>query len=185
MNAQLIQGLGLLMLAYAAVFLAAGDYHFFGLPSVRVDLLPVLMVYAGLNAGWIACSAVALVAGLGFDALSANPLAISVMPLFLVAFGLKWQRELILREDAYAQFVLGGLASAAVPLAVVLLLLAIGQKPLLGWGLIPIWLVKSLVAAVCAPLIFWFFNKLNRAFSYPLMAETSFRPDREIKRGRA
>ena len=33
-------------------------------------------------------------------------------------------------------------------------------------------------------LCFFLFNRFNRAFSYQPQAETSFRPDREIKRDR-
>ena len=50
-----------------------------------------------------------------FDSLSANPLGVSVLPLFLVGFLIYRQRELILRDQPFAQFVLGLGASAAVP----------------------------------------------------------------------
>ena len=107
------------ILILAAAFLAV-----FGeatLPVLRhwlgaqVDLLPVLMVYAALNADMATVSLLAVLGGLWFDALSANPLGISILPLFAVGFLISFRRDLILRELAFAQFVLGTTASATPP----------------------------------------------------------------------
>ena len=43
--------------------------------------------------------------GLWFDSLSANPLGVSVLPLFLVGLAIHLNRELILRDQAFAQVV--------------------------------------------------------------------------------
>ena len=80
--------------------------------SAQVDLLPVLMVYAALSTDIMTISLLAIFGGLWFDALSANPTGVSILPLFAVGFVIYLRRELILRESPFAQFVLGDIASA-------------------------------------------------------------------------
>jgi rod shape-determining protein MreD len=176
------------ILILAAAFLAVFGEAAFPLLrhwlGAQVDLLPVLMVYAALNADIVTISLLAVLGGLWFDALSANPLGVSILPLFAVGFVIYLQRELILREVPFAQFVLGAVASAVVPVLSVLLLLTGGQEPLLGWGSIWQWLVMTAGGAVAAPIVFEFFNRCQHAFGYQPRTETSFRPDREIRRGR-
>jgi rod shape-determining protein MreD len=152
--------------------------------GAQVDLLPALMVYAALNVDIVTVSLLAALGGLWFDALSANPLGVSVLPLFAVGFVIYLQRELILRELPFAQFVLGAAASAVVPALVALLLLTGGQEPLLGWGSLWQWLVMTAGGAVATPILFEFFNWCRQTLGYQPRTENSFRPDREIRRGR-
>jgi hypothetical protein len=58
-------------------------------------------------------------------------------------------------------------------------------KPLLGWFSIWQWLVMAVGGALATPVWFWIFDRLLFALSYRPVNETSFRPDREIKRGRS
>ena len=155
--------------------------HWFG---AQVDLLPGLMVYAALNADIVTVSLLAGLGGLWFDALSANPLGISVLPLFAIGFVINVQRELILRELPFAQFILGAVASALAPVLGVLLLLTGGREPLLGWGSLWQWLVMTAGGAVATPIMFEFFNWCRLTLGYQPRTETSFRPDREIRRGK-
>ncbi len=176
------------ILILAAAFLAVFGEAAFPLLrhwlGAQVDLLPVLMVYAALNTDIVTVSLLALLGGMWFDALSANPLGLSSLPLFAIGFVIYLQRELILREVPFAQFVLGAVASAAAPAACVLLLLTGGQEPLLGWGSLWQWLVMTVGGAVATPIVFEFFNWCQKAFGYQPRTEPSFRPDREIRRGR-
>ena len=71
-----------------------------------------------------------------------------------------------------------------VPVLTLLLLLNADIQPLVGWFSLWQWLVVSLVGAVVTPLWFGIFDRLTRALSYRPFGETSFRPDRQIKRGR-
>ena len=151
--------------------------------GAQVDLLPVLMVYSALNTDIVTVSLLAVSGGLWFDALSANPLGISIMPLFSVGFVIYLQRELILRELPFAQLVLGAIASAITPALTILLLLTGGQEPLFGWGSIWQWLVMTAGGAVATPVVFEFFGWCRRALGYQPRVETSFRPDRVIRRG--
>ena len=178
-----LQTILILAAAFLAVFLEAAfqlPRHLFG---AQVDLLPALMIYAALNTNVVTVSLLAVLGGLWFATLSANPIGISIMPLFTVGFVIYLKRDLILRELPFAQFVLGAMASAVVPALSVLLLLTGGQEPLLGWGSIWQWLVMTAGGAVATPVIFQFFIWCRHALGYPPRVETSFRPDREIRRG--
>jgi cell shape-determining protein MreD len=142
------------------------------------------MVYAALNAEIVTLSLLAVFGGLWFDTLSANPAGVSILPLFAVGYMIWLQRDLILRELPFAQVVLGALASAIAPALSVLVLLTIGQQPLLGWGSLWQWLVMTAGGAVATPVIFVLFEWCQRALGYQPRAEPGFRPDREIQRDR-
>jgi rod shape-determining protein MreD len=169
---------------YLAVFWEAAFTGIRHLVGAQIDLLPPLMVYASLRGGLGTLSCAALLGGLLFDTLSANPLGVSVLPLFLVGFLIYRQRELILRDQPLAQFVLGLGASAAVPLTTLLLLLTTGNVPVLGWGRLWQWSVMALGGAVATPVLFQLFELFDRALNYRRAGEITFRADREIRRGR-
>jgi hypothetical protein len=176
------------ILILAAAFLAVFAEAAFQLPrqcfGAQVDLLPALMIYAALNTSIVTVSLLAALGGLWFDALSANPLGISILPLFAVGFPICLRRDLILRDLPFAQVILGAAASALVPALTVLLLLTGGQQPLLGWGSFWQWLVMAAGGAVATPVIFALFDWCQHALGYQPQTETSFRPDREIRRDR-
>lgn len=174
----------ILLAAFLAAFLEScwdPIRHLFG---AQIDLLPPLMVYSSLSCGLGTVCALSLWGGLCFDALSSNPLGITVLPLFLAGFLIYLRRELILRDQVYAQFVLGLAASAFVPLATLVMLLSGRQSPELGWGSLWQWIVMSVGGASVTPLCFWLFEGLHRSLTNWPAIEISFRPDREIKRGR-
>jgi hypothetical protein len=176
------------ILVLAAAFLAVfGEAVFPGMRNLlgaQIDLLPALMIYAALNTNIAVMALLASFGGLWFDSLSSNPLGLSILPLFAVGFPIFLQRDLILRGLPFAQLVLGGIASAVVPLLAVLLLLTAGKVPLLGWGSLWQWLVMIAGGAVATPVFFTLFNWCDHALGYQPRTETSFRPDRVILRGR-
>lgn len=176
------------ILIFAAAFLAVfGEAALPGLRHLlgaQVDLLPAIMVYAALNSNLAVVCLLAVCGGLWFDSLSANPLGVTILPLFVAGFAIFSQRDFILRKLSFAQIVLGTVASATVPVLTVLLLLTGGKAPLLGWGSLWQWIVMTAGGAVATPVIFTLFDWGNRAFGYQPRTETSFRPDREILRGR-
>lgn len=174
----------ILLAAILAVFTGGVFNGFRQLLGAQVDLLPALMVYVALSAGPPMMISVAVLGGLLFDSLSANPLGTSVLPLLGVGFLIQLRRDLILREQIYAQFVLGLLASALAPALSVLILLTLRQSPLLGWGSLWQWMVMSFGGGLATPVLFVTFGWLNRALGYQRIIETSFRPDREIRRRR-
>jgi hypothetical protein len=109
---------------------------------------------------------------------------VTVLPLFAVGLAIHLNRELILRDETLAQVVLGFSASAATPLATLLLLLTMGRAPLLGWGTLWQLVVLSVGGAIATPICFELFGWLQRTLAHRAAAESSFRPDREIRRGR-
>ena len=175
-----------LILGFA--FIAVFGESVFGAPrsllGAQIDLLPALMVYAALNADIVTISLLAVLGGVWFDSLSANPLGVTILPLFAVGFPIWLRRDLILRELPFAQLVLGAAASAAVPALCVLLLLSGGQSPSLGWGSLWQWLVMIAGGAAATPVIFALFGWCQHALGYQPQTEPSFRPDREIRRDR-
>ena len=174
----------LLLAAFLAAFLECAWDPFRHLLGAQIDFLPPLMVYASLRCGLGTVSALAVWGGLCFDALSNNPLGLSVLPLFLAGFIIHLRRGLIMREQFYAQFVLGLGACALVPLLSLVMLLSGRQSPTIGWGTLWQWIVMSVGGASLTPFCFWLFDGLHRALSHRPSFQTSFRPDREIKRGR-
>jgi rod shape-determining protein MreD len=170
--------------AFLAVFWEAAFEGFRRLLGAQLDLLPVFMVYASLYAGMTTVTLLAFLGGIWFDSLSANPLGISVLPLFLVGMAIYGARELVLRDQPFAQFVLGFAASTAAPILTLLLLFTTGYHPLSGWGTAWQLLVMGLGGACATPLCFALFGWLHGHFAHGRAGETSFRSDREIRRGR-
>ena len=184
LNMNLFNTILVLAIAFLSVFAETifdGPRRWLG---AQIDLLPVLMVFAALNTNILGISLLALFGGLWFDSLSANPLGITVLPLIVVGFPIYLRRDLILRDVPFAQIVLGGLASALVPALTLLLLLSAGRQPLLGWGTLWQWTVMISAGAILSPFIFLMLGWFNHALGYKPRTETSFRPDREIRRGR-
>jgi rod shape-determining protein MreD len=174
----------ILLTAFLAVFWEAAFHGLSHLLRAQIDFLPPLMVYASLSASLSAVTLLAVLGGLWFDSLSANPLGVTVLPLFVVGLGIHLYRELILRDQFFAQIALGFAASAMAPILTLVLLLTTGHRPLLGWGTLWQLVVMSVGGAIATPLCFEAFKLINRAFGPRQPSESSFRPDREIRRGR-
>jgi hypothetical protein len=170
--------------AFLAVFWEAAFGGLRHIVGAQVDLLPPLMVYAALCTGLGTVALVAVCGGLWFDALSANPLGVTILPLFVVGLAIHLSHELILRDRTFAQLVLGLAASAAVPLLTLLVLLSTGHAPLLGWGTLWQLVVMTAGGAVATPLCFVLFDWLKHLLVHQHALQSSFRLDREIRRGR-
>jgi cell shape-determining protein MreD len=173
-----------LVATFLAVFWAAAFQGIRHLLGAQVDLLPALMIYAALCGSLTSVCLAAGVGGLLFDSLSANPLGISILPLFVVGFATHLCRDLILRDQAFAQTVLGLAAGLAVPVLQLLLLLTSGRSPQLGWGTLWQLAVMTAGGAVATPVCFFLSDWLKKHLTHSPAFETSFRPDREIRRGR-
>ena len=174
----------LLLAAFLAVYLQSSFDLFRNLFGTQFDLLPPLMVYASLTHSILFVGAFSLCGGLLYDSLSANPLGVTVLPLFVVGLFIYFFRTLLLRERPYAQFVLGTIASVAVPVLTLLSLFTFNQNPLFGPGTVWQLLVLATFGGVVTPLLFRLLDRVSRTFNYAPLPESSFRKDREIKRGR-
>lgn len=180
----LFRSILILSFAFLAVFGEAtfsAPRHWLG---AQIDVLPALMVYAALNADIVTVSLLAVLGGIWFDSFSANPLGVSILPLFIVGFPIHLRHDLILRDLPFAQVVLGATASALVPALTLLLLLNGGKQPLIGWGSLWQWFVMTAGGAAATPIIFVLFEWLGHTLGYQQRVEMGFRPDREIQRGR-
>lgn len=171
----------ILLAAYIAVFLQAAMN---GLLGTQLDFLPALTVYASLTAGPVTVASLALCGGLWFDSLSANPLGISILPLLAIGFIIQIRRDLILRDQSFAQFIIGLAASFAAPATTLMFLLTAGKTPALGWGTVWQMLLITLLGGAATPGCFWLFGRVARTFDYREVVSSSFRTDRQIRRGR-
>ena len=153
--------------------------------GAQVNFLPPLLVYAAIQADAMSVVLVAVCGGLCADALSANLLGVSVLPLLAIGIGLHRLKDLLLRHLGYAQGVLGLMASAAAPIGTLLLLWLLGERPLIGWGSLWQWVVVTLTGGALTLPLFWLLDRLQAAFAYQPENVQPFRADREIKRGRS
>ena len=102
----------------------------------------------------------------------------------LVGIGIYANREFILRTQTFARLVLGLAASSTVPLLTLIFLLTTGHRPLVGLGTLWQLIIMSVGGAIATPVCFEIFGWLHRLLGPPPVSELSFRPDREIRRGR-
>jgi hypothetical protein len=174
----------ILAVAFLAVFFESYFRGFRWVLGAQIDFLPVLMAYTALSGGLSTIVLLAVCGGFWFDSLSANPLGTTVVPLFVAGAVIHYHRGLILREQWVVRYATAFAACTVVPLLSVILLLTIGQEPLLGYWSLWQWVVMAVGGAVTAPIWFVGLDRLNRALSYPVQTEPGYRPDREIKRGR-
>lgn len=176
--------IALLLSAYVAVFLQCHAMAWRRLTGSQLDFLTPLMVYAGVMGGPSTIAWLALLGGLWLDGLSANPLGVSVLPLFTAGFVIQRHREYVLGDQVQAQWIVGAATCAVTPLLTLFLLAGMEHRPLLNGGLLWDWLQVTLGGAVLTPFVFWMFNRFNAAVHHPVVGEDTFRKDREIKRGR-
>ncbi|HTH47829.1 MAG TPA: hypothetical protein VMB21_09985 [Candidatus Limnocylindria bacterium] len=147
-------------------------------------LVPALLVYAALTSHLAVVTGLAVFAALALDSLSASRLGVSLPSMFAVVFLIHARQQLILRDQLYAQFWLGLGAGLFVPLAT-LAVLSLGQVlPISGGATLWHLLLSALANGLMCPAFFRLFDALRHTFDYQPIAESSFRPDRQIKRGR-
>ncbi len=152
--------------------------------SVPLALSPALVCYAALTHGFGVTISLAVLSGLWIDSLSASPLGVSIMPLFLLGFTLQLQRHLILRDQGFAQFWIGLGAGTGVPLLTLGVLSLTRSQPVTGGFTFIQLLLMGLLNGVVCPALFWMFDFLHRIFDYRPLTTSSFRTDRETVRGR-
>ena len=197
-----------LALVLAAWVFAFAQCWFTALRSwllVQPDLLPALVVYAGLSTRLPIALAVAVVGGMGLDALSSGPFGLGMVPLVGLATLLHVRRDVLLRDTAWAQATLCAAATLAVAIASLALpfllwpllsggepeaaywperLSALTALPSPGPGLPWQWLALTLVGALVGPACFAAFRLIERTFNYQPAPFVPRHGDREIKRGR-
>lgn len=174
----------LLLLAFLGVFAQATVETPRRWLGAQFDLLAPLVVCAALTTDVATVAVLAVAGGLWLDALSANPLGVSVLPLFCTGLALLHAQELLLRNRAYAQVVFGALGTTSVVVLKLGLLLTLGDPPLVGWGSIWQLLVVATAGGLLTPVAVRLVQGLTARLAFQPVSTSAFRPDREMKRGR-
>ena len=172
------------LMAYFAVFMAARFHGFAILTGAQFDFLPGLVVVAAMMHGVWAVLVVSITGGLLYDCLSANPVGVTTFVLAIVGTFVYLNRDLLLRDQTYPQFILGAGASAAAPILSFVVVSVMGRHPLIEWTSLWIWVVMTVTGGLVTPVWFAIFRKVDKALHHPDVPESSFRADREIQRGR-
>jgi cell shape-determining protein MreD len=152
--------------------------------GVPLSVIPALVVYTAFTHNLAVITTFTVFAGLALDSLSSSRIGVSVAPLFALGFLLHTQQSILLRDQTFAQVWLGMAGGAAVPLATGLILQLGSHSPAMGWGLIWQLLLLAAFNGLMCPVIFRLFDHLQKLFEYQPVQSTSYRSDREIKRGR-
>ncbi|MSU36944.1 MAG: hypothetical protein EXS36_17975 [Pedosphaera sp.] len=153
----------------------------FGIPFC---ILPALAAYVAMNHSILITTVFTVVTALGVDSLSANRFGVSVVPFFLFGFIAHISRHVLLQDQRYTQFWLGFTGGILVPLGTLAMLFLGQREPMFGSVTIRQLLLLGLLNGLVCPAFFWLFDRIQQGFDYQPLAVPSFRPDREIKRGR-
>lgn len=196
----------LLIGTWLLVFLQAAGGSVRGLVFAQPDLVPAMVVYAALYASLPTTAMVAVLGGLGGDAMSSGAFGMGAVPLLALGVWLHRRRDVILRDSAWAQASLGGVASAGVWFASYVLLFVLwpfisapaagapqfpewreglDALPDTGIGRLWQWGVATVAGALGTPVVFQVFRWIDRTCNYQPAAVPMRLGDREIQRGRS
>jgi hypothetical protein len=176
--------ISLFAVAWLAIFAQTQFVVLTRLLGAPLGFVPAIVVYAALTKRLAVVTALAIFVALGADSLSSGRFGVSLVPVFAVGFFIHARQHLILRDQLYAQFWLGVGAGLFVPLVTLLLLTFGPVPPIHGWATLWQLAVGATFNGLMCPVCFRLFDGLRHAFEYQPVAESSFRPDRQIKRGR-
>jgi hypothetical protein len=147
--------ISILLAALIGVFLEATVTLPRDLLGAQVNPLPALVVYAALHSNLATLTLLIICGSLWQSSLSADPLGIAILPLFLVGAFIEFNRKQFARRERFVRFTLGTAASASVPLLTLFLLLTIGHEPTLNWFSLWQWLVMAVGGGLLTLLAFF------------------------------
>lgn len=173
-----------LITGYAVIFAQARFTAFRDFFGAQLDLLPGMIVFAAMAFRLQTVMLCALVLGLLFDSFSVNALGTTVVTLGVIGFAASRYRELLLSEHFTTHWVLGLVASGAAPFISYLVVRLSGLNPLIGATSAWQWAIMTAGGGLITPVWFTVFNRLDDALRYKEIPESTFRPDRQIARGR-
>ena len=155
----------ILLAALIGVFLEATITLPRDLLGAQINPMPALVVYAALHSNLVTLTFLVISGSLWQSSLSADPLGIALLPLFLVGILIEFNRKQFARRERFVRFTLGTAASASVPLLTLFLLLTAGCEPILNWVSLWQWLVMAVGGGLLTLLIFpvldWFKGALS------------------------
>jgi rod shape-determining protein MreD len=170
--------------AYLLVFVMARYDGIRLLLGAQIDFLPGLVVVAAMMYGIPAVLVVSITGGMLYDCLSANPMGTTTFALTIVGAFVYFNRDLLLKDQTYPQFILGAGASAAAPILSYVAVSVLGAHPLIEWPSLWVWLIMTLGGALATPVWFVIFRRVDKALHYQMAPESVYRADREIERGK-
>jgi rod shape-determining protein MreD len=172
------------MTGYVITFAGSRVMFFRDLTGAQLDVLPGMMVYAAMAFRTDVVLGCGCLFGLFYDSLSANVFGSTFVSLAVIGLSASRFRELLLSDQFITHWVLGLIASGVAPLISVLIQNLSGNQPLLGLGSLWQWLIMTAGGGFVTPLWFKFFNRLDDASRFKELPEITFRPDRQIARGK-
>ena len=197
--------------SYVIAFIALTFISFRSAFGIACDLSPAVVVYLALTRDITILAFFCMLVGFFSDCFSLNPLGLSMLSLFITGCGLQIIREMILRDRVLTRAILGSIAFVATPLIGFICMFWIwplfhtlpggsigdelqtdlyygsivyGWQPVPNWGWLWKGTVLAIFGAIATPLTMWILDQFVHMFSYPTVMESTFRKDREIKRGR-
>lgn len=173
-----------LVTGYALIFAQARVTALRDSIFTQIDLLPGLMVYAGLAFRMEVLLGCAALLGVLFDSVSANPLGTTLVTLSAIGLAAARFREYLLSDQFTTHWVLGLAASGAAPGISLALCRFAGAEPLVGWSSMWHWALMTAGGGIFTPAWFIFFNRLDGALRYKEAPESVYRADRQLARGR-
>ena len=151
--------LTILLTALGAIFFECACGIPRNLTGAQIDPLPALMIVVALRSPVLAITALAIMGSLWQSSISADPLGISMLPLFLLGMTVHLNKRRISSHHPGQRFALGAIAGAIVPALTLGLLLLTSQQPLVGWYSLWQWAVgilgSGLLALIFSPWIEW------------------------------
>ncbi len=159
----------ILLAALIGVFLESACTLPRDLLGAPVHPLPPLIIYAALQSNLATLTLLAILGGLWQSALSADPVGISMAPLFLVGILVASYRKHFVRQQWFVHAMLGAAASALVPALVLFMLITLGHEPALNWFSLWQWLVASAGGGLITLAIFPLLDRARRALTHPMV----------------
>jgi len=146
-------------LALMAIQCSLAAFVLFG---VKVDLVPVMVLFAALSSSWQRALLAAVFSALLLDALSSAPLGLSIPPAAVASVVINHFRTILYRDNWLLQCLL----AAGVSLSCSLwtwLMLVLGATPLpLSFGVIAKMGLIALLAVAVTPPLLWLLYRLGR-----------------------
>jgi len=130
--------------------------------GVKTDLLPALMVYAGLTVGARGVVTVGIVGALMQDALSVMPLGVTVLPLCVIGLAAHQWQAYLSRDEKAQQLLLGAIATFGASAVVLVTLAMKGQGVGFSFWLLLRLLGVTLVGTIACPIFFAALDRVNR-----------------------
>jgi len=158
--------ISILLTALIGVFLEAAVTLPRDLLGAQINPLPALVVYAALRSNLTTLTLLAICGSLWQSSLSADPLGIALLPLFLVGAFIEFNRNQFAQRERFVRFTLGAAASASVPLLTLFLLLTAGKEPMLKWFSLWQWLMMTLWGGLLTLLTFLVLDWLKGVLSH-------------------